>query len=80
MRRLPRPGVARKRLTNARRRRAKASPGTKALAKAREDVKRADKNLKMARQKAAFCRSQYKLARKRSTKQGSTKRRTTARR
>ena len=59
---LPTPRVARKRLNSARRRRAAAPSKGPTLKKAREAVRKADKNLKMARAKSDFCRGQYKLA------------------
>ena len=62
---LPTPRVAGKRLTAARRRRDAAPRTGPTLKKAREAVRQADKNLKMAKAKSAFCRGQYKLARKR---------------
>ena len=56
------PRVARKRLYSARRRRDATSRKAPSLKKAREAVRKADKNLKMARAKSDFCRGQYKLA------------------
>ena len=59
---LPTPRVARKRLNSARHRSAAVPRKGPSLKKAREAVRKADKNLRMVRAKSDFCRSQYKLA------------------
>ena len=61
---IPTPKTGRKRLVSARKRRDKAKKGTTALSKARADVRRAEKALRMAHERKAICQSAYQIKRR----------------
>ena len=62
---IPTPRTGRKRLVAARKRRDKSKPKSAALRAARADVKKAEKNLRLAHERKALCSTAYTVKHRR---------------